>query len=331
MKKALLTGISGYIAMHCAKELLKRNYHINATVRNLDKVEDIKNALSALSLDVNKIQFFQADLLSDDNWEDAMADCEYVMHVASPYPLNQPKDESVLIKPAVEGTERVVSLAIKNNVKKIVLTSSVVAVSVGHTKKEYSEEDWSFADKPIAAYAKSKTLAEKKAWELIKNADTDTKLTVINPSGVIGPSLTSEISSTQLIIAGLMNGKIPVNLPIHIGYVDVRDVASAHIKALENPNSDGERIILSNTEMWHKDVSKILKEGGYKAPWLTVSVPVAKFLANVVPALKGAKRFLGKDMVKNSTKAEDILGISYIDIKKSILDDAKSLTEFEKV
>ena len=331
MKKALLTGISGYIAMHCAKELLKRDYHINATVRNLDKVEDIKNALSALSLDVNKIQFFQADLLSDDNWEDAMADCEYVMHVASPYPLNQPKDESVLIKPAVEGTERVVSLAIKNNVKKIVLTSSVVAVSVGHTKKEYSEEDWSFADKPIAAYAKSKTLAEKKAWELVKKADTDTKLTVINPSGVIGPSLTSEISSTQLIIAGLMNGKIPVNLPIHIGYVDVRDVASAHIKALENPNSDGERIILSNTELWHKDVSKILKEGGYKAPWLTVSVPVAKFLANVVPALKGAKRFLGKDMVKNSTKAEDILGISYIDIKKSILDDAKSLTEFEKV
>lgn len=331
MKKALLTGISGYIAMHCAKELLKRDYHINATVRNLDKVEDIKNALSALSLDVNKIQFFQADLLSDNNWEDAMADCEYVMHVASPYPLNQPKDESVLIKPAVEGTERVVSLAIKNNVKKIVLTSSVVAVSVGHTKKEYSEEDWSFADKPIAAYAKSKTLAEKKAWELIKNADTDTKLTVINPSGVIGPSLTSEISSTQLIVAGLMNGKIPVNLPIHIGYVDVRDVALAHIKALENPNSDGERIILSNTELWHKDVSKILKEGGYKAPWLTVSVPVAKFLANVVPALKGAKRFLGKDMVKNSTKAEDILGISYIDIKKSILDDAKSLTEFEKV
>lgn len=331
MKKALLTGISGYIAMHCAKELLKRDYHINATVRNLDKVEDIKNALSALSLDVNKIQFFQADLLSDDNWEDAMADCEYVMHVASPYPLNQPKDESVLIKPAVEGTERVVSLAIKNNVKKIVLTSSVVAVSVGHTKKEYSEEDWSFADKPIAAYAKSKTLAEKKAWELIKNADTDTKLTVINPSGVIGPSLTSEISSTQLIVAGLMNGKIPVNLPIHIGYVDVRDVALAHIKVLENPNSDCERIILSNTELWHKDVSKILKEGGYKAPWLTVSVPVAKFLANVVPALKGAKRFLGKDMVKNSTKAEDILGISYIDIKKSILDDAKSLTEFEKV
>ena len=331
MKKVLLTGISGYIAMHCAKELLKRDYHINATVRNLDKVEDIKNALAALSLDVDKIQFFQADLLSDDNWEDAMAGCEYVMHVASPYPLNQPKDENVLIKPAVEGTERVVSLAIKNNVKKIVLTSSVVAVSVGHTKKEYSEEDWSLADKPIAAYPKSKTLAERKAWELIKNANSDTKLTVINPSGVIGPSLTSEISSTQLIIAGLMNGRIPVNLPIHIGYVDVRDVALAHIKALENPNSDGERIILSNTELWHKDVSKILKEGGYKAPWITVSVPVAKFLANYVPALKGAKRFLGKDMVKNSTKAEDILGMSYIDIKKSILDDAKSLTEFKKV
>ena len=183
----------------------------------------------------------------------------------------------------------------------------------------------------VVSYYEDLSEIEKKAWELIKNANTDTKLTVINPSGVIGPSLTSEISSTQLIIAGLMNGRIPVNLPIHIGYVDVRDVALAHIKALENPNSDGERIILSNTELWHKDVSKILKDGGYKAPWLTVSVPVAKFLANVVPALKGAKRFLGKDMVKNTTKAEDILGISYIDIKKSILDDAKSLTEFNKV
>ena len=231
MKKVLLSGISGYIAMHCAKELLKRDYQINATVRNLDKVEAIKNALSALSLDVDKIQFFQADLLSDDNWEDAMADCEYVMHVASPYPLNQPKDENVLIKPAVEGTERVVSLAIKNNVKKIVLTSSVAAISSGHTKKTYSEEDWSLVDKPIPTYPKSKALADMKAWDLIKNSGSNTVLSVINPAGVIGPSLTSEISSTQLIIAGLMNGRIPVNLPVHIGYVDVRDVALAHIKA----------------------------------------------------------------------------------------------------
>ena len=199
MKKVLLTGISGYIAMHCAKELLKRDYHINATVRNLDKVEDIKNALSAI------------------------ADCEYVMHVASPYPLNQPKDENVLIKPAVEGTERVVSLAIKNNVKKIVLTSSVAAISSGHTKKTYSEEDWSLVDKPIPTYPKSKALAEMKAWDLIKNSGSNTVLSVINPAGVIGPSLTSEISSTQLIIAGLMNGRIPVNLPVHIGYVDVTD------------------------------------------------------------------------------------------------------------
>ena len=330
MKKVLLTGISGYIAMHCAKELLKRDYHINATVRNLDKVEDIKNALSALSLDVDKIQFFQADLLSDDNWEDAMADCEYVMHVASPYPLNQPKDENVLIKPAVEGTERVVSLAIKNNVKKIVLTSSVAAISSGHTKKNYSEEDWSLVDKPIPTYPKSKALAEKKAWDLINKSNKKTKLTVINPAGVIGPSLTSEVSSTQLIISGLVNGKIPINLPIHIGYVDVRDVALAHVKALESTKSDGERIILSNTELWTKDVSKILRENGYNAPRFSASVGVAKFLSNFIPILKPSRRFFGKAMTKNSTKAEDILGIKYIDISKSIIDEVESLKRFGK-
>ena len=331
MKKVLLTGISGYIAMHCAKELLKRDYHINATVRNLDKVEDIKKALSALSLDVSKIEFFQADLLSDDNWEDAMADCEYVMHVASPYPLNQPKDENVLIKPAVEGTERVVSLAIKNNVKKIVLTSSVAAISSGHTKKTYSEEDWSLVDKPIPTYPKSKALAEMKAWDLIKNSGSNTVLSVINPAGVIGPSLTSEISSTQLIIAGLMNGRIPVNLPVHIGYVDVRDVALAHIKALESAKADGHRIILSNKELWQKEVSVILREGGFKAPKRSFSLPVAKLLSYFVPALKPARKFLGKAMVKDSSKAENLLGIKYRDVSESILEDAKSLTEFNKI
>ena len=331
MKKVLLTGISGYIAMHCAKELLKRDYSINATVRNLDKVDAIKKALKAESLNPDRIEFFQADLLSDYNWEEAMSGCEYVMHVASPYPLAQPKDENELIRPAVEGTNRVIKLAQKNNVQKIVLTSSVAAVSAGHTKKEYSEEDWSFIDKPISAYPKSKTLAEMKAWDLIKNSNSGTRLTVINPAGVIGPSLTAEISSTQLITAGLMNGQIPVNLPIHIGYVDVRDVALAHIKALENADSDGERIILSCGELWHKEVSEILRNGGFKAPKISVSVRVAKLLSYIVPALKPARGFLGKDMVKNTTRAEDLLGIEYRDLRESILDDAKSLIEFKKV
>ena len=330
MKKILLTGISGYIAMHCAKELLSKGYEINSTVRDLKKIDDIKKALADSSLDVSKVNFFKADLLSDENWSEAMEGCTDVLHVASPYPLSQPKDENVLIKPAVEGTERVVKLAIKNKVRKIVLTSSVAAISSGHTKDQFSEDDWSLVDKPIPTYPKSKALAEMKAWDLIKNSNQDTKLTVINPAGVIGPSLTSEVSSTQLIISGLMNGKIPINLPIHIGYVDVRDVARAHILALENDESNGERIILSATELWTKEVSKILRDGGYNAPKISVSIPIAKFMSYFIPMLKPARRFLGKAMTKNSTKAEDILGLKYTDISKSILDDAASLKKFGK-
>ena len=134
MKKVFISGISGYIAMHCAQQLLEKGYSINATVRDTKKIDPIKKALKDLSLDVSKIDFFEADLLSDQNWEDAMTGCEDVLHVASPYPLAQPKDENDLIKPAVEGTERVVSLALKQNVRKIVLTSSVAAISSGHTK-----------------------------------------------------------------------------------------------------------------------------------------------------------------------------------------------------
>ena len=330
MKKVFISGISGYIAMHCAQQLLEKGYSINATVRDTKKIDPIKKALKDLSLDVSKIDFFEADLLSDQNWEDAMTGCEDVLHVASPYPLAQPKDENDLIKPAVEGTERVVLLALKQNVRKIVLTSSVAAISSGHTKKQFSEEDWSKVDEPIPAYPKSKALAEKKAWDLINKSNKKTKLTVINPAGVIGPSLTSEVSSTQLIISGLVNGKIPINLPIHIGYVDVRDVALAHVKALESPKSDGERIILSATELWTKDVSKILRENGYNAPRFSASVVVAKFLSNFIPILKPSRRFFGKAMTKNSTKAEDILGIKYIDISKSIIDEVESLKRFGK-
>lgn len=330
MKRILLTGISGYIAMHCARELLSRGYEINGTVRDLHKVDDIKKALQDCSLDISKVNFYKADLLSDENWSEAMEGCHEVMHVASPYPLSQPKDEDILLKPAVEGTERVISLAIKNNVRKIVLTSSVAAISSGHTKDQFSEEDWSLVDKPIPTYPKSKALAEMKAWELIKKSKNKTKLTVINPAGVIGPSLTKEVSSTQLIISGLIKKRIPVNLPIHIGYVDVRDVALAHVKALENDASDGHRIILSNTELWTKEVSQILRQGGYNSPKISVSIPVAKFLSYFVPMLKPARRFLGKAMTKNSTKAEDILGINYTDIKKSVLDDAQSLHKFGK-
>ena len=329
MEKVLVTGATGYIGLHCIQQLLEQGYSVNGSVRSPERKEEIFDALKNHGTPTDELSLFTFNLNEDDGWDDGMQGCDYLLHVASPIAL-QRHSEEFFVKPAVAGVKRALKFAKKHSVKKVVLTSSVAAISSGHTKKQFSEEDWSKVDQPIPAYPKSKALAEKKAWDLINNSNKKTKLTVINPAGVIGPSLTSEVSSTQLIISGLVNGKIPINLPIHIGYVDVRDVALAHVKALESPKSDGERIILSCTELWTKDVSKILRENGYNAPRFSASVGVAKFLSNFIPILKPSKRFFGKAMTKNSTKAEDILGIKYIDVSKSIIDEVESLKRFDK-
>ena len=197
-------------------------------------------------------------------------------------------------------------------------------------KTYYDETDWSDPDNPsISHYAKSKTLAERAAWDFVKNEDNPFELAVINPALVIGPSLSGDLGESNKAIAMVATGKMPVAVPLQFGYVDVRDVATAHVLAMQNSNSNGERFALAEKDLWYKDVAKVLRDNGFdKAPTFNVPVWLAKILANFSKELKITLPYLGRvRSVKNTSKAKDILGWNPRPAEQSIIDIAEQIKE----
>ena len=236
-KKVLLTGISGYIGNHCAVELLKNGYSVRGSVRSLSKsqkvIDSIKNEIDPK----DNLEFCELDLLSDNGWNDAMKGCEFVMHVASPFINIEPKDEGELIRPAVDGTMRALRASKNAGIKRVVLTSSMVSM-LGNADKsiKVDSESWTnIKAKNVSAYAKSKTLAEKAAWEYI-NAQSDTskmELVVINPGPVFGPSLSGDLTGASMsMFTQMILGKMPMIPQASINMSDVRDIAKIHVLAL---------------------------------------------------------------------------------------------------
>jgi len=263
MTKVLVTGASGYIGLHCIEQLLGDGYKVRGTVRSLERRAEIVEALLKCGRDMKELELCEADLLKPDGWDEAVKGCDYVLHVASPFIVGVPKHEDELIKPAVDGTRHVLNAAIKENVKRVVLTSSVAAITDTHDGKTvYTEEDWTDTNHPkTSAYYKSKTLAEKLAWELISNqtGKKKTELSVINPSAVLGPTLTNDIGTSNEFVRQILVGKVPAAPRLHIGFVDVRDVAKAHILAMENNNAAGERFIICEKEYWFVELCRTLR------------------------------------------------------------------------
>ena len=259
-----------------------------------------------------------------------MEGCDYLLHVASPIALEN-HDEDFFVKPAVAGVKRAFKFAKKHNVKKVVLTSSVAAIfDTLEEKTYYDETDWSDPDNPsISHYSKSKTLAERAAWDFVKNEDNPFELAVINPALVIGPSLSGDLGESNKAIAMVATGKMPVAVPLQFGYVDVRDVATAHVLAMQNSNSNGERFALAEKDLWYKDVAKVLRDNGFdKAPTFNVPVWLAKILANFSKELKITLPYLGRvRSVKNTSKAKDILGWNPRPAEQSIIDIAEQIKE----
>ena len=240
-------------------------------------------------------------------------------------------NEDFFVKPAVAGVKRAFKYAKKHNVKKVVLTSSVAAIfDTLEEKTDYDETDWSDPENPsISHYAKSKTLAEKAAWDFVDNEDNPFELAVINPALVIGPSLSVDLGESNKAIAMVTTGKMPVAVPLQFGYVDVRDVAAAHLLAMQNSNSNGERFALAEKDLWYKDVAKVLRDNGFdKAPTFNVPVWLAKILANFSKELKVTLPYLGRvRSVKNTSKAKDILGWNPRPAEESIIDIAEQIKE----
>tara|TARA_B100000029_G_C17559436_1_gene952810 strand:+ start:572 stop:1573 length:1002 start_codon:yes stop_codon:yes gene_type:complete len=320
MDKVLVTGATGFIALHCIYYLLKRGYAVHGTVRSLDRKQEVLDAMLKQGLSTDNLNLFEADLLDDKNWDEAVAGCKYVLHVASPVIAGIPKDENDLIQPAIQGTVRVLE-ASKNTgtVHKAVVTSSVAAVS--HTldgRTEFTDEDWSDITNPkISAYSKSKVLAERAAWDFVAKHSCF-QLTTLHPAAVCGPMLSPDIGTSNIFVKRLIDGSIPGNPKLHMGFVDVRDVAKAHVDSLTNELSDGRRIILSNQEYWISEISAMLRDCGYKAPKLQLPKFLMRIIAFFDKEIAGVIHYIGLERNFVSTSAKDILNWDPIDVRESV-------------
>ena len=332
MEKVLVTGATGFIGLHCIKQLLDRGYSVNGTLRSQDRQTEVVDSLERNNTPTRHLSLFEVDLNRDSGWDPAIRDCNYVLHVASPFVLTD-EDEDFFVKPAVEGVQRALKFSKKHNVKKVILTSSFAAIheTLNNRQESFDEEDWSNPNKPgISFYAKSKTRAELAAWEFMEMENPDFSLTVINPVLVMGPSLSKDVGTSNSLVKNMINGSVPGTPKIHIGIVDVRDVASAHILAMESSSADGERIIVSEKELWVHEVAAILREAGFnKTPkvifpkWLMKIVALfRKDLALMIP-------MIGKRRDVSSSKARELLGWKPMKAELSIIDTAQQLKDFD--
>jgi dihydroflavonol-4-reductase len=334
MKKVLVTGISGFIGQHCAAELLKQGYAVKGSVRSLSKTSDVTRGIETVIDPKGNLEYCELNLMDDAGWEEAMQGCDYVLHVASPYVGKEPKDENDLIKPAVEGTLRALKAAKQAGIKRVVLTSSLVAMlGEANGSLDLNQDSWTNVNaKNATAYLKSKTLAEKRAWDFIKNqsGDNTLELVVVNPGPVFGPTLSGNLSGESMtMMKNILTGKMPVFPRAAINMSDVRDVAHIHVQALENDQAKGQRFIVTTEKAYSfQEIAQIMKSDGYE----NISTKLAptfllKFMANFNDDLKGMRPFIGNTFNGDISQTMAVFNWKPIDLKKTVLDTAKSVKE----
>ena len=318
-----VSGVTGFIGAHVARDLLAKGYHVHGTVRT-NKPERVQH-LTSLDLP-GTLQIFEADLLKEGSFDAALEGCKYAIHVASPYSVSVKDPQKELVDPAVKGTLSFLNAVKKAGIKKVVLTSSFAAMhSRGIIGKTYTEEDWntesSLTSKP---YYYSKTLAEKAAWDFVEG--TDIKLVVINPVAVYGPSLTKSINETVGIVVGVLKGRFPGIVDLGFPSVDVRDVSKAHVLAMESETASGRYLCCPiDNQISVRDITDICNENGFKAPTRDFSSPfftrLIKLMSYVVPGGSEGetiRSFFGTPAVVSSEKIARDLKIDFIDARTSI-------------
>jgi nucleoside-diphosphate-sugar epimerase len=339
MSTVLVTGGSGFIGAHAILQLLSAGHQVRTTVRNLKREPDVRAMLKVggadtASLSKDRLAFFTADLEEDAGWKEAVAGCDYVHHLASPLPPNAPKHEDELIIPARDGALRVLRASRDGGVKRVVMTSSFGAIGYGHAPQTapFNEKDWSdlTGTREIAAYPKSKTLAERAAWDFIAKEGGGLELSVINPVAVFGPVLGPDYSPSILIVQKLMNGALPGCPRFSFGLVDVRDVVDLHLRAMTNAAAKGERFLaVAGENMWMLEVAKLLKthmgNSAKRVPTRQLPDMLLRLAALRDPAVKLILPELG--IVKGSTgeKARRVLGWAPRSNEESVLASAESL------
>ena len=280
-EKVLVTGASGFIALHCISELLKQGYKVKGSLRDISKEKKIRDYF-VFENGGKDLEFCKLDLLNDEGWDQAANDCEYIMHIASPFVIEEPKNENDLIEPALKGTLRALNAANINNIKKIILTSSMATVAYGHKAGICSSNDWTDISKNVGAYARSKTIAERAAWEFLKDRNVSFSLTTIHPGMVFGPLISNELRGASVkLIANMIGGKFPALPEIFFTTVDVRDIAKLHVNSLKTQKCDNKRILAtSESSIAFSEISRILRNLGFeKSPKNTIPNQVINSLS----------------------------------------------------
>jgi nucleoside-diphosphate-sugar epimerase len=328
----LVTGGSGYIGGWCVIALLQQGYRVRTTVRSLAKEPQVRAAIGKVVDPGDRLSFHEADFTADAGWDEAVAGCDYVLHIASPLGVAEPKDPNELIVPARDGALRAVNAAIKAGVKRVVLTSSVAATSKPEIKGDTiaDETQWTDASAPgVSAYSQSKTIAERAAWDLIAEKGGSTTLATVNPALVLGPVLGKDFSESIQVVERLVAGRVPGLPRLGFCFVDVRDVAELHVLAMTAPEAAGQRFIAATEWGWMADVAETLRAklgaDGARIPTRKVPDFVVRLVGLFDKDLGSVVGSLGRKREYSSAKAKSLLGWKPRPVDETVLDCARSL------
>ncbi|MEE2691789.1 MAG: aldehyde reductase [Pseudomonadota bacterium] len=340
MSVVLVTGGSGFIGSHAILQLLAAGHDVRTTVRSAGRESDVRTMLKEGGTNqADRLSFFVADLENDAGWKEATAGCDYVLHIASPFPAGVPKHEDELIVPAREGALRVLRAARDAGVRRVVLTSSFAAIGYGHAAqdKPFDETSWTnLSGADLTAYVKSKTIAERAAWDFIANEGGGLEFSVVNPVGVFGPVLGPDYSTSILLVQRLLDGALPGCPRLYFGAVDVRDVADLHLRAMTDPAAKGERFLaVAGDFMSILEISRTLKarlgNAAKKAPNRELPNWLVRLASLRDPAVKQILPELGKRKNAVNEKARRLLGWTPRSREEAVVATAESLIRLDLV
>ena len=337
MSKVLVTGGSGFVGSRCILQLLAAGHEVHTTVRNLGRESEMRALLGRAGYagPAERMTFFAADLQSDSGWPQAAAGCDYVLHVASPFPATVPRNEDELIRPARDGALRVLRAARDSGVRRVVLTSSFAAIGYGHPERTapFDEASWTnLGGRKVLAYHKSKTLAERAAWEFVAAEGRGLELAVVNPSVIFGPVMAAYATTSILLVKRLMEGAVPGCPQACFGLVDVRDVADLHLRAMTSPAASGERFLaVAGDFLTVGDLARVLKaqlgESARRVPTRSLPNWLVRFSAPFDPSVKLLLPDLGIRRSATSEKARRMLGWAPRSNQAAIVATAHSLLQ----
>ena len=332
----LVTGVSGFIARQVALDLLNAGYRVRGTLRDASRSESVRETLARAGADVSGLEFVEADLDSDEGWEEAVRGARFVQHIASPFPIEQPRDREALVPAARSGALRVLAAARAGQVERVVLTSSVAAMEYRPRRpREFTvrEEDWTDPEwRRLSPYIVSKTRAEKAAWSWAVEHGWRDRLTVVNPGFVLGPTLDARIGTSLEVIKLFLEGAYPATPNVAFTVADVRDVSAVHVRAMELPESGARRLIAAGQTLSLPEIGEILRtafpEFGEKIPNRVLPDLFVRVLALFDRSLRSVTPNLGHVGRAESAYVTELTGVSFRPSAEAVREAARSMIRY---